>query len=191
MRKRLFLWTCSFYHIGMRKRLIPFAHATSLYEVPLDFYQKLGVQTLLLDLDNTLAPYTVALPTEETKAWAKQMQEAGITLIVTSNNRGGRVKTYCEALGIECACLMAKPFAFKIKRLLKERAIDPNTVMLIGDQIETDVKAGNGAKVKVLLTEPIDTEHEPFTTIINRIFDRPTRAKLAKKGYLKDWREFL
>ena len=175
--------------MGMRKRVIPYCHASTIYEVPASFYKRLGISTLLLDLDNTLAPYTVSLPTDQTKAWAKEMMDNGLTLIVTSNNKGTRVRSYCAELGIECACLMAKPFAFRIKRLMRAKGIDPSTVMLIGDQIETDVKAGNGAHVRVMLTEPIDTEHEPFTTIVNRIFDRPTRAKLAKKGYLIDWRD--
>lgn len=179
------------YHIGMRKRVIPFAYATSLREVDVAFFRKLGITTLLLDLDNTLDPYTVATPSPETMEMAKRFAEAGITMYITSNNKGQRVHTYSQALGVECACLMAKPFSFKIKRLLREKGIDPHATMLVGDQIETDVKAGNGAHVRVLLTEPLDTSHEPWTTKFNRLFDRPTRKKLAKKGYLKDWREFL
>lgn len=179
------------YNNAMRKRVIPFAYATSLYEVELDFFAKLGIKTLLLDLDNTLAPYTEAVPSEKTKALIDGFKKAGLLPIVTSNNRGGRVKTFCDALGIECACLMAKPFSFKIRRLLKEKGLSPEETMLIGDQIETDVKAGNGAHVRVLLTEPLDTSHEPFTTVINRIFDRPTRKRLRKKGLLKPWRDFL
>ena len=166
------------YHIGMRKRVIPFAYATSLREVDVAFFRKLGITTLLLDLDNTLDPYTLATPSPETMEMAKRFTEAGITMYITSNNKGQRVHTYSKALGVECACL-------------REKGIDPNATMLIGDQIETDVKAGNGAHVRVLLTEPLDTSHEPWTTKFNRLFDRPTRKKLAKKGYLKDWREFL
>lgn len=173
----------------MRKRVIPFCHATSIHEVPAAFYLKLGIKTLLLDLDNTLDPYTDSSPSPKTVTWAKAMLDAGLSLIVTSNNRGGRVNTYCAVLGIECAHLMAKPFSFRIKKLLKDKGLSTNETMLIGDQIETDVKAGNGAHIRVMLTEPIDTEHEPFTTRINRIFDRPTRAKLLRRGYLKDWRD--
>ena len=179
------------YHIYMRKRLIPFAYATNVFEVSDDFFKKLGIKTILFDLDNTLDPYTVSLPSQRSQDFVKRMKDLGITTIVTSNNRGGRVNTYCKALGIECVCLMAKPFSFKIKRLLKERGFELDKTILIGDQIMTDVKAGNGAHIKVMLTEPLDTEHEPFTTVINRIFDRPVRKKLMKKGYLRSWRELL
>ena len=175
----------------MRKRNIPFAYATSLREVTPDFFHKLGIKTLLLDLDNTLDPYTVSIPTPETREMVERLQAAGIELIVTSNNSGKRVFRYCAELGIECACFMAKPFSFKIKRLLKERKLDPATVMLIGDQIMTDVKAGNGAGIRTMLTEPLDTSHEPVSTHINRLFDRPKRKKMAKLGLLKDWRTFL
>ena len=51
-------------YINMFKRFIPFAHANSIYEIPVDFYQQNGVTLLLIDLDNTLDSYRLYTPTE-------------------------------------------------------------------------------------------------------------------------------
>ena len=51
----------------------------------------------------------------------------------------------------------------------------------------TDVIAARGAKIRVVLTEKVVKEDQ-WTTHINRIFDRPIRRHLRKKGKLVDWR---
>ena len=48
----------------MFSKFIPFAHAQSIYEVPVDFYKKQGVSVLLIDLDNTLDSYRLLTPTD-------------------------------------------------------------------------------------------------------------------------------
>ncbi len=173
----------------MRKKLIPFAYANSLFEVDPSFFVSCGVKTVFLDLDNTLAPYSVSHPDEKTKEMINHLKEAGIRCFVTSNNRGKRVHIFCEELGVERASMMAKPFSFKLKKLMASEGIKPEEAMLIGDQIQTDVKAGNGAKVRTLLLEPLDPNDEPPWTRFNRLFDRPKRKKMAKLGLLKPWKE--
>ena len=173
----------------MRKKLIPFAYAKSLFEVEPSFFQKFGIKVLFLDLDNTLAPYSVSYPSEECIAMIGRFKDAGLRCFVTSNNTGERVHRFCEALGVECAAMMAKPFSLKLKRLMARENIAPEQAMLIGDQIQTDVKAGNGAKVRTLLLEPLDPNDEPPWTKFNRLFDKPKRKKMAKLGLLKPWKE--
>ena len=171
----------------MFKRFIPFAHAQSIYEIPVDFYKKQGVSVLLIDLDNTLDSYRLSLPTEKAVSLIKSLKETGLNVVVVSNNRGKRVKTYAHA--IECVCVNSarKPFAFKIKRFLRENNYHPEETMLVGDQLMTDVLAAKGAHIRVVLTEKIVKEDQ-FTTHFNRLLDRPIRKHLRKKGNLPDWR---
>ena len=51
----------------MNKKAIPFAIASSVYEIPFSFYKENGIKHILLDLDNTLACYKDKLPSEKTK----------------------------------------------------------------------------------------------------------------------------
>jgi len=171
----------------MFKKFIPFAHAKSIYEIDVDFYKRNGVTTLFMDLDNTLDSFKAREPKEETINLVKILKENGINPIIISNNNASRVSGYANLLGVEFLSSARKPFSMKIKKEIAKRGIDKNNVMLVGDQMMTDVLAANGAKIKVVLTEKIVKEDQ-WTTHINRIFDRPIRKYHRKHNNLIDWR---
>ena len=172
----------------MLKRSIPFALAESIYEIPASFYKGLGVKAVLVDLDNTLDPYTVSHPGEKARKWKEELGEAGLRIVILSNNSGGRVGLYSRELGVEARYLMRKPFAGPLRKFLRQEGYSPNEVILVGDQIQTDVLAGNGAGVRVILTEPLFPKEPPWTKF-NRLFDRPKRAKIKSRGLAKSWKE--
>ena len=171
----------------MFKKFIPFAHATSIYEIPADFYKGQGVNLLLVDLDNTLDSYRLNIPTQRAIDLVKALLDTGLKVVIVSNNRGKRVKTYASNIGLPCINSARKPFSGKIKAFLKENNYSPEETMLVGDQMITDVLAARGAHIRVILTEKIVKEDQ-WTTHINRLFDRPIRKHLKKKGKLPDWR---
>ena len=172
----------------MIKRFIPFAHAESIYLIDLSFYQKLGIKYVFCDLDNTLDSYKQATPLEKAKELKTNLEKLGIELIIVSNNTGKRVQTYSKELGVRHFSSLAKPFSFKLKKIMKRANIKPDTVLMVGDQIVTDISCANGAKIKSVLTEKLVPEDQP-TTRFNRLFDNPLRKKLKRKNLLKDWRE--
>ena len=174
----------------MLKKRIPYALAASLYEIPFSFYKAKGVKTIFLDLDNTVAPYTCPLPEERAIKWCEEAKQNGLTVYILSNNTGARVSRFAKDLGIEFASMMRKPFSGPLKRFLRTKELDPNECIMVGDQIMTDVTACNGAGVRCILTEPLDP-HEPPWTKFNRLFDRPKRKKIKKKGLAKPWEEIL
>lgn len=171
----------------MFKNFIPFAHSQSIYEIEPAFYKRNGVKVLFMDLDNTLDSYRAKIPQETTKELVKTLKEAGIIPVIISNNKAKRVCDYANMLGVEFLSSARKPFSFKIKRELQKRGVTNNEVMLVGDQMMTDVLAGKGANIKVVLTEKIVKEDQ-WTTHINRIFDRPIRKYHHKRNNLIDWR---
>ncbi len=174
----------------MRKRNIPFALSQDIFEIPAEFYISLGVKALLVDLDNTLDPYVVSSPSEKTKEWKQKMVEKGLRIVILSNNSGGRVGKYASELGVEARFFMKKPFAGPLKRFLQEEGLSKDEVILVGDQIQTDVKAGNGAGVRVILTEPLFHKEPPWTKF-NRIFDRPKRKKIKARHLSPYWKEVM
>ena len=172
----------------MWKRFIPFAHAQSIFEIDVSFYKNLGVKFLLVDLDNTLDSYKTELPSKRVVDLKEDLLMDGIEIIITSNNTGKRVTKYARALGVRFMSKVGKPFSKKLLRKLRVLKIRKDEVMLIGDQIVTDISCANGAKIKNVLTEKLVEEDQP-TTRFNRLFDNPLRRKLNKKHLLKDWRE--
>lgn len=171
----------------MFKRFIPFAHATSIYEIDVAFFKKQGIKVLFMDLDNTLDSYKVKEPKERTIELVRQLKENGVTPVIISNNKPHRVCGYADELGVEFLASARKPFSKKIKAEIARRGLTPEQVMLVGDQLMTDVLAGKGAGIKVVLTEKVVKEDQ-WTTHINRLMDRPIRRYHRKKGNLIDWR---
>lgn len=166
---------------------IPFAYAKNIFEIELNFYKKLGVKYLLMDLDNTLDSYLAEEPTERAIIFISKLKENNITPIIISNNKGPRVKKYSECLGINYLPKSGKPFSSKIKKYMTENGINPNEAIMVGDQLATDIKAAKGAGIKNILVDKI-VEEDQKVTKFNRFFEKPFRKRMAKKNRLIDWR---
>ncbi len=170
------------------KKFTPNYYAKNIYEVSADFYLKHGIKTLLVDLDNTLASYRELEPSDTTINFVRNLEKAGIKVLLASNNSGKRVKRYGELLGVPYISGARKPFAFKLRKFLKEQGAELSSTLMVGDQILTDVFCGNTLGVKIMLTDKL-VEEDQWTTRINRLLDRPLRNKLRAKGKLKEWNE--
>ena len=142
----------------MLKRFIPFAHAKSIFEIDFSFYQKIGIKYVFADLDNTLDSYKQATPLDRARALKEGLTKLGIELIIVSNNTGARVQKYSKELGVRHFSSLAKPFSFKLKKIMKTANIKPEEVVMIGDQTVTDISCANGAKIKSILTDKLVDE---------------------------------
>ena len=176
------------YNICMLKRYIPYVHAKSIYDVNVNYFLKENIKVLLLDLDNTLDSYLTKEPTEKAIELKNKLQRANIRLFIVSNNTGKRVRRYANALGIEYRNSIGKPFAFGLNRLIKDYGFNKDEVMLVGDQLITDIAAGNRAKIKTMYTDKV-VDEDQITTRFNRIFEKPKRRRLFKKGLIKEWED--
>lgn len=172
----------------MYKKFIPFCHAKSIYEVEPSFFKKQGVKTLFIDLDNTLDSYKAIHAKENSINYIKSLRSEGIEPVIISNNMGKRVRSFALDCNVAYVANARKPFSRKLKAEISKRNLSACDVMLVGDQMMTDVLAAHGAKIRVLLTEKIVKEDQ-FTTHINRLFDKPIRRYHQKHGNLTDWRE--
>ena len=176
------------YNYAMCLRRKVFAHAKSIFEIDIEFFKKYNVKTLLMDLDNTLDSYRLYTPTDRAREFIQKLIDNGITPYIISNNRGKRVSSYANALGIEYLHSSAKPFGFRIKKLIKQKNWNVDELMMVGDQMLTDCGMANSANIRMILTDKIVKEDQ-WTTHFNRLFDRPMRKHYAKKGEIIDWRE--
>lgn len=172
----------------MFKKYIPFAHAKSIFEIDNDFYNKLGIKYIFVDLDNTLDSYKTKIPSKRVYELKDRLSKDNIELIITSNNTGKRVKTYSDALKVRYISSIGKPFSIGLNKNIKKFNINKSNIILIGDQTTTDIAAANRTHIKSVLTDKIVKEDQP-TTRFNRLFDKPIRKSLKRKNLLRDWRE--
>lgn len=171
-------------------RYTPTYYANNIFEIDPLFFIKIKTPVLLLDLDNTLDSWRTTAPSKRVVDYISRLKELKIRPIIVSNNTSNHVKNYARALEIECITGVFKPFKRILKKRLAALSINLEDCIIIGDQLMTDIACGNALKIKTLLLEPIVKEDHIFTRI-NRMFDKPLRARLRKCGKLNNWKEIL
>ena len=132
----------------------------SLTEVTPDFLIAHGIKFLMLDLDNTLAPYGELQPTQAVIKWVNSIKTAGITLFFISNSKKPtRVEVFSHSLGIEYLKEARKPSPTKLLHAISKSGYDKCEAALVGDQIYTDVLAANRAGVISIIVKPISLKN--------------------------------
>ena len=125
-------------------------------ELTADYLKEKGVQLLLSDLDNTLALHETRRPTEEVRAWVKSLTDAGIQVMIVSNNRSpARVEAYCHDIGIPYVGHAGKPKRGRLLEAMRMGNATPETTALLGDQIFTDVLGARRCGFQSFCVEPV------------------------------------
>lgn len=123
------------------------------------FLRQNRVRALVLDMDNTLAMHGNPAAEEGIPEWLEKMRALGIKMRVVSNNTKKRVAPLAEMLGLEFTANGAKPLTFGVNRAVKAMGVKKSETLVVGDQIFTDVMAGNLAGIRTVLVEPFHLEN--------------------------------
>ncbi len=140
-----------------------------------------GIDAVMLDLDNTLVPWGADAPPPDVVAWLATLQQAGIAACLVSNSLSGRVRRAARLLGLPVAAGRFKPSAAKLRRALAIMGTTPARTAMVGDQLFTDVLAGNRLGVPTILVAPL-SPREPWRVRLVRALERRVLAALAARG---------
>jgi len=155
------------------------AHATDLSASRLT---ERGIRLLLLDLDNTLAPYEQPEPDEALLAWFSALSEAGIRCAIVSNNCEERVSRFTAAgFSVPYYTHARKPFPRAFRRAMQDAGVQKNEVAAMGDQIFTDLLAARWAGVPFVVTVPPIRDRRDLLTRFKRLCERPVMRAYQRK----------
>ena len=162
------------------KRFCPHYHVKTLSEIePADLVAA-GMKGVLLDLDNTLLPWKLDEIPPDTVAWVKKCQEAGLKLCLVSNTRNvPRLKSISDILNVTTVTAKMKPSREGFRRALNLIGYSASEVVMIGDQMFTDVWGGNRMGICTIWVERMH-HHEFFATKISRFFERVVLKLLGR-----------
>ena len=135
---------------------VPDLMLDNIYELTPEALTARGVRFVVLDIDNTVAPYTVDRADAAMRAWVDSLRDAGLTLHVLSNNRGHRPEVFSAALGLPFRKKAWKPFPKQARAVLAEQGFTPAETAFIGDQIYTDVCCAKWCGAHAVLVRPIE-----------------------------------
>ncbi len=137
------------------KKFFPDYKFNSVNDIDISLLKELGIKFAILDIDNTLVPYTSAKPDDSAVKFLKKLEENDIKYCFVSNNHNSRINTFNEDIGAPVYSNSCKPLLFGINKAMKNFGATKENTVMIGDQLFTDVWGGKRAKIMTILVEPI------------------------------------
>lgn len=133
---------------------------SGIFELDKDFFEKEKINCVLLDIDNTLVADNDPYPDERARAFIKRLQSLGLGICLVSNNKKARVDSFNNEFGLKAVYRARKPLTRKLVKAINEMGYTKDETVFAGDQLLTDVLAGNMAGIRTILVNPINTGKE-------------------------------
>lgn len=166
---------------------MPKEFVQSVLDLTPEKLQSLGIKGIITDLDNTLIEWDRPHATPELITWLQSMQDAGIQIIIASNNNEERVKIFADPVGLPYIARAKKPLVGAFKKALIDLRLKPENVMMLGDQMMTDMMGANRMKLHTILVKPV-AKSDGLITKFNRAIEKRVYKYLDKKG-IPTWEE--
>ncbi len=169
----------------------PKEYVSSIFDIDYNELWDKGIRGLLFDIDNTLATYDSPAPNQLAEELVKELREAGFSIWIISNGKKERVLSFAKRLSVPAIWKARKPFPTGIGRIRKQMKLKPSQIAIIGDQLFTDVCAGNMGRIYSILVKPISEEHDEWITKIKRNTEKRVLLKmnLNLKSRIRNHRE--
>lgn len=155
-----------------------FPHA---YDITPEFLQAEGVRAIISDLDDTLTCHDSQELAPEYRAWLDRIAAAGIRFCILSNNSAERTRPFCDRNGLDFTAHARKPLRRAVLATVERMGITPDEVLLVGDQIFTDILCGKNAGIRTAAVKPIGNRATKFIAV-KRFLESPIwRAYFRRK----------
>lgn len=164
----------------MRRYFAPDFYVDTYLDITAEFLAREGIRFLLLDLDNTLAPYEQPEPDDSHIAWFSMLANAGVKAAFVSNNKRERVDLFNRKIGIPVFAKAKKPLRGTMRRAMQALGAVPRETAIMGDQIFTDVWAGKRVGIRTVSLPPIRDKRD-FGTRVKRILEKPVLRYYRKR----------
>ncbi|MBQ9080419.1 MAG: YqeG family HAD IIIA-type phosphatase [Clostridia bacterium] len=152
--------------------LVPDRIFDTYRDITPEFLASEGIEALLIDIDNTLAPYEQPLPDEHHAAWFRAMADAGVCCALISNNKPERVRIFSEGLGVAAYADCGKPSRKYLKIALSDLGVEASRAAVLGDQLLTDCLSARRMGMKAYIVPPIKDKTTLFFRF-KRALERP------------------
>lgn len=144
-----------------------------------ELLKDIGVRGIILDVDNTLVAFKSKQLDELYLQWINDRKKENYKLVIVSNNTGERVSHIAKMIDIPFISMGLKPLPFGLKRAVKMLGLPKNQILVVGDQIYTDVLGAHLTGLKVALMKPL-SQNDSFVTKFFRKLERPLRKRYSK-----------
>ena len=147
-----------------------------------EFLLSKGIKALVIDVDNTLAPYEQELPDQKTIDWFKALADNGIKAALISNNKPERIEKYNSLLSLPAYPDSKKPSTKMILKAIEQMGVNVEDTAGLGDQLLTDTLAVHRLDMPSLIVQPIKDKKTPFFRF-KRLLEKPFMKRYYKKKH--------
>lgn len=158
----------------------PNMYKKNIFEVDYNKLKKQGITCLIFDLDNTLGLIEHEKCPLKTKKLLKELQK-DFLILISSNNTKKRIAPYLKDLGIGGVAFSLKPSTKGLRKIKKHYNLNKKEMVMIGDQIVTDILSGNRYKIMTILVDPLG-EKDLRITGLNRKIEARIIKYYKKRG---------
>ena len=144
-----------------------------------EFLKARGIEALLIDIDNTLAPYEQAEPDEKIINWFASLRSNGIKAALISNNHAPRVELFNKSLGLPAYPDSGKPGSRSLIAAMEEMGSTVENTAGLGDQLLTDTLAVHRLGMISMIVPPIKDKKTLFFRT-KRLLEKPFIRKYKK-----------
>ncbi len=162
------------------EKYVPDIYVKSIYYINYENLKEKGIKCILFDLDNTVAPISLKRPNKKIKDLFAKLKNMGFKVIIFSNSGKIRLKPFKDELEVDCAFNCKKPMRKKFDLIMKEFRFQESEMVIVGDNIVTDVLGGNKVGITTILVNPI-SKKERIIAKISRRYEKYISKKLSKK----------
>lgn len=159
--------------------LRPSHRLASVLKVDLDALESIGIQGLLIDLDNTLLPRDTGIVPPDIEAWVVRASNR-FRVCLVSNNWHERVHEVAAELGLPLVARAVKPLPFAFIRAFRVIGLRSRECAVIGDQLFTDVIGGNLVGATTIMVDPLSETDLTHTLLLRRVEARIMKNKTTK-----------
>ncbi len=169
-------------NIWWLRYFMPSYYLDSYKQVPLKLLKSMGIKCIICDLDNTIASIFDLLPNRDAIEFVKKTKANNMNFILVSNNGKERVNRFASKLDIEAYPLAKKPLLGSVKKIIKKHQYKKNEMIIIGDQLFTDIFLANRLKIKCILVLPLINKDRQFW--IQKILNKNIYKMLGRANLL-------
>ena len=128
-----------------------------------------GFRGLIFDIDNTIAVYDGFKIENDIMDLFVDLEKMGFKICFVSNSLRNRVGYFENRFNIKSFSMALKPLPFGITNGINYLNLPKDKIMMVGDQILTDVLGARLKSMCVVLVKPIKEKVEFFAKIKRRI----------------------
>lgn len=156
-------------------KFYPTQHEKSVFNIDYDKLWALGYRGIIFDIDATLVPHGLDV-TEQVNDLFKHIHDLGFKTLLLSNNNEARIQQFNRIIQTNYIADANKPNPNNYLKSLKILNLPCNEVLMIGDQLFTDILGANRCGISSILVDFLPQQNE---------------VKLGKKRTVEKWLMFI